>query len=313
LERVLAHHAISLIFRPPGEEPRRQVYSFDLETLDVEVRSRASGHLGVGRLRARSRRIWNQAEVFFVVIHFGGLDFHAVLNSELDLQHYHAFKGELLAVYRRGSLADITSLVTARFPGRSHRLDDLFRDEQRRIIGIVLADRIADYERSFELLANQDEEVLNRLGQLGYPIPKPLRATASHFLDVHLRHEIGRLVRGEVVSLDGMEQLVERGRAWGYQPEPDALKKTLAEALLLAMDEIRPDAELPAIITRAELLIRAGKLLSLEPDLWQVQNRFLGAFGQLSQINAVPTSLRGDFARLAGGLNVSERLLGWRP
>ncbi len=230
LERVLAHHAISLIFRPPNHGPAGGVYSFDLETLDLEVRSRGGGHLALGRLEARSRRIGNQAEAQFVVIHFGGLDFHAVLNLEPELEAYEAFKSELLAIYRRGSLADLTSLVAAKFPGRSHRLDDLFRDEQRRIIGIVLEDRIADYQRSFELLANQDEELLNRLGQLGYPIPKPLKAAASYHLDTHLGAEIGRLVRGEVASLDGIEQFVERGRAWGYRPDRDTLANSLAEA-----------------------------------------------------------------------------------
>jgi alpha-amylase/alpha-mannosidase (GH57 family) len=313
LERVLAHYAISLIYRPPGDGPEAGVYSFALQTLDLELRSRGSGHLAIGRLRASARQIGNQAEAQFVVIHFGGLDFHAVLNLDPELSTYELFKSELLATYRRGSLADVTTLVAREFPGRSHRLDDLFRDEQRRIIGIVLEDRIADYQRAFELLANQDEEVLNRLGQLGYPIPKPLKAAASYKLDTRLGDLIARLVRGEVVSLEGIEHLVECGRAWGYRPERDALEKSLAGAMLRALDEIRPAAELSPIIARIELLIQAGKLLGLEPDLWQVQNRLLSAFVQLDDGGAMTPSLQADFARLACGLNVSERLLSWRP
>jgi hypothetical protein len=313
LERVLAHYAISLIYRPLGDGPEGRVYSFDLRTLDLEVKSRGSGHLAVGRLEARSRRIGNHAQAQFVVIHFGGLDFHAVLNMGAELDDYEAFKSELLAIYRRGSLADVTTLVARKFPGRSHRLDDLFRDEQHRIIGIVLADRIADYQRSFELLANQDEELLNRLGQLGYPIPKPLEAAASHYLDTHFHEEIGRLVRGEVVSLDGIEQFVERGKAWGYRAQRDALGSSLAEAMLHALEEVRPGTDLAPVITRIELLIQAGKVLGLDPDLWQVQNRFLRAFVELSEEGAISPSLRAEFARLAGGLKISERLLGWRP
>ncbi len=45
LERVLAHHAISLIYQPADECRRRRVYSFDLETLEEEVRTRGRGHL----------------------------------------------------------------------------------------------------------------------------------------------------------------------------------------------------------------------------------------------------------------------------
>ena len=199
------------------------------------------------------------------------------------------------------------------FPGRSHRLDDLFRDEQRRIIGIVLEDRFADYQRSFELLANQDEEVLNRLGQLSYPIPKPLRAAASTYLDIHLRHEIGRLVRGEVASLDAIDRLCERGRAWGYQPERELLEKTLTESLLKTLDELRPDADLSAAHSRAHLLLAAATRLGIEPDLWQVQNRFLTAFGLLADPETGDSPLREEFDRLAARLKVSQSLLGWRP
>ena len=61
LERVLAHHAISLIYQPADESRSRRVFSFDLETLEQEVRTRGRGHLALGRLKARSRTTWNEA------------------------------------------------------------------------------------------------------------------------------------------------------------------------------------------------------------------------------------------------------------
>jgi alpha-amylase/alpha-mannosidase (GH57 family) len=316
LDRVLAHHAISLVYGLHGEERRQQVYSFDLETIQHEVRRRGPGHLAVGSLRVRSRRTWNQAEARFVVLHFGGLDFHAILSQgpETDAPDaFEAFQAELLETYRSSSLADVTALVGRQFPGRAHRLDDLFRDEQRRIVGIILEDRFADYQRSFERLANQDEEMLNRLGQLSYPIPKPLYAAASAHLDSCLRVEIARLVRGEVASLDAIERLCERGRAWGYQPERDLLEKTLSESLLRTLEEIHPGADLTGIITRAEQLLFAAGLLGLEPDFWQVQNCLLNAFSRLTESQAMDAPLHAAFAKLADGLKVSQDLLGWRP
>ena len=313
LDRVLAHHAISLIYGPPDDEIGGRVYSYDLEILDQEIRSRGSGHLAVGRLRARSRRTWNEAETCFVVVHFGGLDFHAVLGQDMELDEYQAFKLRLLATYRAGSLADVMNLVSSEFPGKAHRLDDLFRDEQRRIIGIVLADRFEDYQRSFEHLANQDEEVLNRLGQLNYPIPKPLRAAASAYIDHHLEEQIARLERGEETTLAGIEHLHERGKAWGYQPETTILEKIVAEALKRTLDRIEPEADLAAITARVGLLLDTSALLGVKPDLWQVQNQFLGAFLELSLTAAMNAPLRETFATLATRLNVSPSLLGWRP
>ena len=314
LERVLVHHAISLIYQPPGDGGRQRVYSFELETLEKEVRQRGKGHLAFGRLRARSLRTWNEAEARFVVIHYGGLDFHAVLclGSACGPESFESLKTRLREAYKAGSLADITSLVAREFPGRSHRLDDLFRDEQRRVIGIVLEERFADYERSFALLANQDEEVLHRLGQLNYPIPKPMRVAASTVLDRRLAEEVDRLARGDSASLDAIEQLHERGQSWGYESERGLLDRKLADALARTIDEIRPDADLRGIVARAELLLAAATKLGAVPDLWQIQNRLLNAVGELLEARAMDAPLCRAFESLAEDLKISDSLLGWR-
>jgi alpha-amylase/alpha-mannosidase (GH57 family) len=315
LERVLAHQAISSIFEPGDGSRSKRVYSFDVETIDQEVRRRGAGHIAAGRLRVRSRRTWNQAECRFVVIHFGSLDFHAVVNQEPEAEaaQFDAFKKQLLAAHRSGSLADLTGLVARDFPGRAHRLDDLFREEQRRIIGIILQDRFADYQRSFERLAVQDAEMLGRLGHLSYPIPKPLRAAASTYLDIHLRDEIGRLARGEAVNLEALEELYDRGRPWHYQPERDLLERALAESLLEVLAQIKPEADLTEITARAERLVSAGSHLHIVPDLWQVQNRILSAYAELVDSKVMSEPLQHAFEKLAAGLKVDRALLGWRP
>jgi hypothetical protein len=205
------------------------------------------------------------------------------------------------------------TLVASAFPGTAHRLDDLFRDEQRRIISIVLADRFDDYQRTFTRLADQDEEVLNRLGQLNYPIPKALRAAASAYIDQHLDEHIARVARGEETSLASIEQLHERGNAWGYQPETGAFERKLAEALQHTLAVIHPQADLGAITARAVLLLDTSALLGLKPDLWQAQNAFLEAYLKLSGATAVDDRIRASFAELATRLNISPSLLGWQP
>jgi alpha-amylase/alpha-mannosidase (GH57 family) len=315
LDRVLAHHAISLIYRPmDGETSRKErVHAYDLEVLDQDIRARGSGHLAVGRMRARSRRTWNQAETCFVVVHFGGLDFHAVLSNELALEQFQVFRSRIATTYRTGSLADVMTVVASDFPGKAYRLDDLFKDEQRRIVGIVLADRFEDYQRSFEQLANHDEEVLNHLGRLNYPIPKPLRAAASAYIDNHLVKEICRLEQGDEPSLEAIERLRERGKAWNYRADGEALGKVVAQSLERILGGIHPEADLAAITARVALLLDACALLGIRPELWQVQNQFLVAYLELSRATSLDDTLCETFAELATRLNLSPGLLGWRP
>jgi hypothetical protein len=306
LERVLAHHAISLIYRP--RQDRLRVYCYEIESLDQEVHARGSNHLAFGRLRVRSLLTTNAAEASFVVIHYGGLDFYTVLRRARTAQEYADFRGRLLQTYRTGSLADVTALVVRDFEGDVHRLDDLFAEEQRRVVGIVLQDRFEDYRRSFERLVNQDEDVLNRLGQLHYPVPKPLRAAASAYLDYHLREEIARL-RADG-GLDRLRRLLERGQTWGYQPEREILARDLAEALREVLQGIGPEADLAGVVRRAGHLLEAAGLLGVAPDLWRAQNQLLDSCARLGAKGAVDPAVRGLLVALADKLNLAPGLLG---
>jgi hypothetical protein len=311
LDRVLAHHAISLIFPDRDQAQTQGHYSFDLDVLGKEVHGRGGSHLAVGRLRVRSRQTWEEAEAFFAVIHYGGLDFFTVLRRDFSAKEYENLRRRLAEAYKTGSMADVTTLLTREFEGSVHRLDDLFVDEQRRIIGIVLQDRIEDYRRTFERLFAQDEDMLNRLGQVHYPIPKPLGTAASASLDLQLGREIARLERDG--DLSSIRTLYERGNTWGYQPEREALTKSLSEVLQRTIGRLDPEADLPALAALAELVLEAASLLGITLDLWQAQNQLLDVYVRLSDRGAMDDSLRGVFARLAPKLKIRQELLGWRP
>jgi alpha-amylase/alpha-mannosidase (GH57 family) len=308
LERVLAHHAISVIFR--RREPQTRVYCFDLEVLEHEVHTRGTNHLAVGRMRARSRTTWSAAETTFVVLHYGGLDFYTVLRKSRGTSDYDSFKRRLLETYRTHSLADVTTVLVKEFEGEVHRLDDLFAEEQRHVIGIALQDRFREYRMTFERLADQDQELLNQLGQLHFPIPKPMRAAASAYIDHHLRSEITALAGGG--SLQRVRLLYERGLAWGYEPERDYLGRTMSELVQHVLTEVNPTSDLPEAVVRAATLLDAANLLGVTIDLWQAQNRLLDACARLQAANALPGPIRELFGTLAVKLNLNPGLLGQR-
>ncbi len=309
LDRVLAHHAMSLIYRPRQE--RTGLYCFDLETLDQEVHARGASHLAVGRLRARSRITWNSAESCFVVVHYGGLDFHTVLRGMCDDECYARLKQQLFQVFGKGSLADLTELVLHDFSGASYRLDDLFLEEQRRIVGIILLDRVKEYQRTFAQLAGYDESALAILGRLHYPTPKPLLTAASAYLDEQVRQELQHLDMPD--ALAHVRQFVERGHSWGYSPDGVNLGKVLTEELYVVLSELNPASDLQLLVTRAGRILDAAFLLGISLDLWRPQNQLLDAYAHLVENGAMTPPLRDGFAQLADKITITPELLGWRP
>jgi len=171
----------------------------------------------------------------------------------------------------------------------------------------VLQDRFEDYHRTFERLANQDEDVLSRLGQLRVPVPPPLRLAASAYLDHRLAREVARLGAGG--SLAALRSLVEWGRAWGYQPERDVLGKALGEAIQRVLREAVAEDAVADAAERAGLLLDAAVLLGVRPDLWQAQNQLLDAHTRLAQAGTFDPRLRDALFGLADRLDMSPGLL----
>jgi hypothetical protein len=153
--------------------------------------------------------------------------------------------------------------------------------------------------------------MLNRLGQMNYPIPRPLREAASGSLDLQLRQELGRL--GDDGSLARLQGVYERARAWGYQPDRGALEQTISRTVEKILSGLDPDADLPSLVAHAGLLVDAAALLGLSPDLWQAQNQLLDAFVQLTDSGAMTQPLRDVFSDLVTKLNFGHELLEWRP
>ncbi len=308
LDRVLAHYAISLIYREAQEEAA--VYCYDVRMQDHQLRSHGVSHLAMGRLLVRSHLTWNEAETSFLVIHFGGLDCHAVLRKARPPDEYKAFERKMIHLYESGSLADVTELAKREFEGETYRLKDLFIEEQRRIVGIALGDRITEYWQAFSRLAEKDEDVLHSLGQMHYPIPRPMREAATGSFDLRLRQEL-ELENGE--RLARIKQLLDRGKTWGFQPDRELLGRELANQLRSVMARIGPGSDLPKLTSQVGQLLEVAALLGISLDLWQAQNKLLDAFAIVQKESTASPSLREAFVEAAKRMGISPDLLGWRP
>jgi alpha-amylase/alpha-mannosidase (GH57 family) len=310
LDRVVAHYAIRSLYREP--EPVSQVYCFDLETLDFAIQSRGESGAAIGRLRVRLRTTCNEAEIAFVVIHFGGLDFHAVLREKCPVPEYEAFKQQLLKTLAEGSFADVTELVRRDFPGNTRRLDDLFEEEQRRIINTVLRHEFESYQQSFDRLFDQSQATLNTLARLRYPIPESLKAATSATLNRRLEAEVRQLAaRGDS---NVVKRLAEQGRSWGFwSADANRLQHHLEKQLDSVVGEASQAAELAALLPRTNAVLDAASVLGVRLDLWQAQNQLLEAYARMADSIRENPARQEAFMQLADRLDISRGLLGWRP
>src|ERR1043165_4213364 len=90
-------------------------------------------------------------------------------------------------------------------------------EERRRIISLVLRERIAEYHQDFSRLADPDEDVVYRLGRLHYPLPRGMRTALSVSFDNRIADIALNLQADDAVKQ--VQHVLERGKAWEYQPD----------------------------------------------------------------------------------------------
>jgi alpha-amylase/alpha-mannosidase (GH57 family) len=309
LDRVLAHYAVTSLFRMP--DPHGRLYCYEVDSLDYETFSRPGLTVAVGRLHARSVVTLDKASKAFVATHAGGLQFRAALRPDEDPVAYADFKQAVRSALEARAGGAVVTLVEAEFPGPGYSAEDLFADELRQIIGFVLQERCEEYQDTLERLAAQDANVLARLGRMHGLVPTAMRVAASVVLDQQLSQKIGRL--REEATLDEIRGVLERAGVWGYRPERERLQRELAEELRKVLQEMRAgDDPGPATALASRLLDAAG-LLGVKLDLWQPQNQLLDTYARLADAGSITPALHQSLARLADRLNISEALLGWKP
>jgi hypothetical protein len=307
LERVLAHFAINRIFR---EEPVSLVgYAYSVESLDASIQETGHAHFAVGAAEVVSLVTLEKTRAIYAVVHFGGLDVQFFWMPYDGCADYETQKVELNEAFRNGSLGDLYRRLLRDFRAPTHQLQDLFRDEQRKIVQDTLRERVTDYQALFEQLFDQDHALLNRLAVLRYPIPEPMRMAARVSTETRIQEQARWLEGPE--DLRAFSQLLEQARPWGYRPE---ISKWERFFLLLLEDRIRElfraDSVDP-VLTRAGYILEAADLLKVKPNLWNIQNLYVevcerretflrdhkeavAAFAARIQLNseALPESLR---------------------
>lgn len=234
-----------------------------------------SAHLAIGAAEVFSRITLERTTQIYAVIHFGSLDFQCCMKPFTTREEYQALKQRLIDVFYTSSLGEVSNRLQQYFPRTIYGLNDLFLEEQRRIIEIMLRERIENYIALFEKLSDQDAPLLHRLGTMGYPIPDPMKWAA--FLSVEHRIRQGVEILEDSEDLWELKFVMQAAKRWGYVPDQGKWERYLLLCLEKKMEELLENSPLVPTLKRAELILKAAEHLEISLHLWRIQNLFVEA------------------------------------
>ncbi len=319
LDRAAAHFAVASLFNEFRDEESRLGFEVAFEQREARTAGRARLALGVASVSARATRSRERFE--YAVIHLGDHHLGVGVRPAEEGTLRAAMRADLTTAFGQADLTQMLRALEQHFSrsgtGRaSYSLRSLFKDEQKRILDVVLGATLESVERAYAAIYEQHAPLMRYLAGLGQPVPRALHQAAQYTLTASIRRELSRgddldLVSLEALVLEARETgIVRRGTATAPQSASPLDDGELAEAARIALrawvDSVAEDdatAERVALAASlARFLVASG--LSIDHD--RAQDRAVRLRDRLLT-RGVPADWRESFEALLDALRITPQ------
>jgi alpha-amylase/alpha-mannosidase (GH57 family) len=279
LEKVGAHYSISSLFAPYGE--RTDIFSYTVKRVDYHVRDAGKMRMAVGQASFTSK-VTQECEVLtFWVVHFGD---HNVAGGVMKLDGAAAYRNLMESIsdaFSRVDIPEVIRLLDKRFGEKTYSLRSLFRDEQRRIVRIILSTTVAEAEAAYLQLYEHHAALMRFLSSLGTPMPREFTAAIEYAINSLLRRACG----AEELDEERIRNLLREAQVGSVTLDRTTLEFLLRHKLEMLAKDFSAEPKDIERLKRLKQSLRIAKQMPFTVNLWSVQNEIyaihIGLYPQL--------------------------------
>jgi alpha-amylase/alpha-mannosidase (GH57 family) len=319
LAQVTAHYAITSLFDPTTVLDH--IGAFTIES-DEEERGRAGrARFAVGRVTITAVATGAREDYEYGVLHLGDHNFTCGVRRRGDAKHFAAARDAVVDAFRSADLPGVIRALDLHFPGPGYSIGDLFRDEQQRILDLVLSHTLEDVHAAYRGIVRGRVPMLRYLARLDAPLPAPLRGAAEVVLHRDLTLALGASVPDRARVLE----LLEEAEALRITVDGEGLGHTLSTSIATAADRLHrllpqlaqgafdlPLADVQAELDNLSALVELIEAVPFDVDRSPAQDivwRLLATVGsdlqQRAPADPAMSRVRDALHRIAGVLHVA--------
>lgn len=268
LLKVGAHYAISSLFERYGDAA--SIYCYDVQPAEYRSYEFGRARLAVGRAAVTSRITRESAELSFGVLHFGDHNINAGVRFFRGEAGFAETAREARDAFLSSDLPLVLRILDKHFGGTAYALRSLFRDEQRKIVGLLLASTLEEAESSLGQLYEHHAPLLRFLAEMNMPAPRVLHVTAEFALNTQLR----RALADDPLDLERVRTLLGIARRDGVRLDAPGLAFALQQNLERSAERLRQEPDDLELMHALEQAIDMARAMPFEVNLWRVQNLY---------------------------------------
>ncbi len=270
LEKVGAHYAVSSLFEEYGEVTR--IYCYDVGRMEYRYVSPGKTASGAGTSQCASEITWESDQITFGVLHLAD---HSVLGGVRKFQGadgYQSLDQGVEKAVASGDLAELVRVVEHNFGSGTYTLRMLFRDEQRKILGIILEEATNEARVLYRNFHDEHAHLIRFVTELGVPLPRRFRLAVDFTLNSDL---LDAFCNGEV-DLPKSREILEEIKRTGVKPDAVTLEFALRQTIERLFARFVANPMEPGLLQRLQETVDLALTLPFEVRLWEAQNTYYG-------------------------------------
>jgi hypothetical protein len=187
----------------------------------------------------------------------------------------------------------------------NYSLKDLFRDEQRHILRLIIAGTLQEFEDKFITLYENSKILMGFLRETGMPVPHYFMTTAETALNLNLQ----KMFTSETIDAGRLMEGVNEIKSWDVVVDTVALEFIIRHRTERAMSALLEEPENTQRLDELILLVEAVALLPLEVNLWQTQNLYWTMLqSRASELQSTAGAANGQISWSAAIKNLGQLL-----
>jgi len=266
LPKVCAHYAVSSPFEDYGEEVRISCYK--VEQQDYRIAEAGRSKLVWGRAAVKSEITLNSAVLAFCVLHFGDHNLTAGVEEYRPEDGFPGFIEQITRAFNSGDLTEAIRRIDERFGESTYSLRTLFRDEQRKVLDVILESTLSDAEALYRQIYEHNAFFMRFLKDMGNPAPKALYTAAGFVLNASLR----RALEDEGFNLETIHHLLNETKLQGISLDSESLEMPLRKRIEEKAEAFHAAPHDQPLLEELEATLGILDLLPFQVNLRRAQN-----------------------------------------
>jgi alpha-amylase/alpha-mannosidase (GH57 family) len=266
LKKTAVHYAVSSLFEDYGD--RTGIYCYDVLREDYQRTDAGRTKLAVGRASVVSAVTKESERVSFAVLHLGDHALNGGVRAFQGDEAYRTMTAEIAEAFGAGDIANVVRLMDKHFGMNNYSLRDLFRDEQRKVLNLIIGSTIEEFEASYRRMYEDSRVLMGFLQETGAPLPRAFLAAAEFILNADMQ----RTFAENTVNRERLRAIVEEMKRWGVAADPVNTEFAVRHRLERMAERLaaKPgDTGLLCVLAEAVALLQS---VPVDVVYWGVQN-----------------------------------------